>query len=186
MSDDKIFCTKITLPYLDDCMTMAEWGANWQAVGILVTLITIVGAVWKFWRELTQLRIQRSNDALLKRTEFFLAQHRLLFSDPILYDVLQYIDGDASELTDEPMWDKKRKFLTFIEEISLLTSSDLIKPSIAYYMFGYYAVSAKNGENFMVGINADRIHWQVFYEFCEKAEEFFERNSTDLSLDLKL
>lgn len=186
MSDDKIFCTKVVIPYLDDCMTMAEWGINWQALGILITLITMLGAAWKVWTELTYLRNQRTADSLLKRTEFFLAQHRLLFDDPVLYEVLQYIDGDGTELRAVPMWDKKRKFLTFIEEISLLASSNLINPVIAYYMFGYYAISARNGQNFMIGINADRIHWQVFYEFCDKADEFFTQHPANSRFDLKL
>lgn len=186
MSDEKIFCSKVTIPYIDECMTMAEWGVNWQAVGILVTLLTMLGAAWKVWTELTALRVQRSNDSLLKRTEFFLTQHRLLFDDPVLYEVLQYIDGDGSELTAMPMWDKKRKFLTFIEEISFLASSNLVNPSVAYYMFGYYAISAKNGKNFMVGIDADRIHWQVFYEFCGEAEKFFANHPANSRFDLKL
>lgn len=186
MSEDTIYCTKITIPYIDNCLTMAEWGVNWQAIGVVVTLITMAGAGWKVWTELTALRAQRSKDSLLKRTEFFLTQHRLLFDDPVLYEVLQHIDGDGSELTEMPMWDKKRKFLTFIEEISFLATSDLINSSVAYYMFGYYAISAKNGKNFMVGINADKIHWQVFYEFCEKAEEFFSKHPAGTRFDLKL
>jgi hypothetical protein len=121
MSNDTIFCAKIPTPFLDDCMTMAEWGINWQAIGIVLTLITMLGAGWKIWTELTTLRIQRSSDNLLKRTEFFLKQHRLLFDDPVLYEVLQYIDGDDLELKEKSMWDKKRKFLTFIEKISLLS-----------------------------------------------------------------
>lgn len=186
MSDDSIFCAKIATPFLDDCMTMAEWGVNWQAIGIVLTLVTMLGAGWKIWTELTTLRIQRSSDNLLKRTEFFLKQHRLLFDDPVLYEVLQHIDGDDLELREKPMWDKKRKFLTFIEEISLLSSSDLISPSIAYYMFGYYAISAKNGKNFMVGINMDRVHWLAFYDFCEGAEKFLNDYSQKQRFDLKL
>jgi hypothetical protein len=186
MSEDKIFCAKYAIPLLDDCMTMAEWGVNWQAIGIVLTLITMLGAGWKIWTELTTLRIQRSNDNLLKRTEFFLKQHRLLFDDPILYEVLQHIDGDDFELTKKPMWDKKRKFLTFIEEISLLSSSELIKPSVAYYMFGYYAICARDGKNFMVGINMDRIHWLAFYDFCEKAEKYLNDCSQNQKFDLNL
>ncbi|MDO8373882.1 MAG: hypothetical protein Q7K57_59035 [Burkholderiaceae bacterium] len=186
MSDDAIFCTKIPIAFIENCMTMSEWGSTWQALGIVVTLITMIGAGWKVWTELTTLRIQRANDSLLKRTEFFLTQHRLLFDDPVLFEILQYIDGDGSELTEMPMWDKKRKFLTFIEEISFLSSANLINPSVAYYMFGYYAISAKNGENFMVGIDLNPIHWQAFFEFCEKAELFFAKNSGSQRFELKL
>ena len=186
MPDDKIFCTKVVIPFVDKCMTMAEWGAHWQALGIVVTLITLIGAGWKVWTELTALRTQRANDSLLKRTDFFLKQHRLLFDDPVLYEVLKHIDGDDGLLMKESMWDKKRKFLTFIEEISLLSSSNFINPPIAYYMFGYYAISAKNGKNFMVGINMDRIHWLAFYEFCEKAEKFLLENKDCKQLNFNL
>lgn len=186
MSDDKIFCTKIIIPFVDECMTMAEWAAHWQAVGIMVALITLIGGGWKIWVELKTLGSQRASDSLLKRTEFFLKQHRLLFDDPILFEVLRHIDGDEAPLAEMAMWDKKRKFLTFIEEISLLSSSGFINPSIAYYMFGYYAISAKDGSNFMVGINMDRIHWQAFYDFCEKAEKYLDENRDCKKLNLNL
>nr|WP_315427217.1 hypothetical protein [uncultured Albidiferax sp.] len=186
MSDDTIFCTKIPIPYIDECMTMAEWGVNWQAIGIVLALLTMIGGAWKIWKELATIRAQRENDSLLKRTEFFLAQHRLIFDDPVLYEVLQYIDGDGEELREMPMWDKKRKFLTFIEEISLLTASALIKPPIAYYMFGYYAICAKNGKNFMEGIDADPVHWQAFYDFCGKSEAYFAEHPSNSRFDLKL
>ncbi len=176
MSDDAIFCTKIAIPYIDKCMTMAEWGVNWQVIGILIALLTMVGSSWKILKELAALRSQRANDSLLKRTEFFLAQHRLIFDDPVLYEVLQYVDGDGEELRNFHMWDKKRKFLTFIEEISLLSSSNLINPSIAYYMFGYYAICARKGENFMFGIDVNPVHWLAFYDFCEKSEMYLKLN----------
>lgn len=186
MSDDKIYCAKLAIPFLDDCMTMAEWGVNWQAVGIVVALLTMLGGAWKIWKELSALRLQRSTDSLLKRAEFFLTQHRLLFDNPDLFEVLQYIDDDDPRLAPHPMWDKKRKFLTFIEEIALLTSTNLINPNVGYYMFGYYAIHAKNGKNFMNGIDADPIHWRVFFEFCEKAGEFFNKQKDGVEFDMKL
>ena len=70
--------------------------------------------------------------AKLKRTEFFLDQHRRLFDDAALYSVLCLIDADKAELAKEEMWHAKRKFLTFIEEIALLVCSEQINRDVAF------------------------------------------------------
>ncbi len=70
------------------------------------------------------------------------------------------------------MWDKKRKFLTFFEEIALLVESKQIQPDVAYYMFGYYARCAREGTNFAEGIDVSTAHWGLFFKFTDAATEF--------------
>lgn len=108
----------------------------------------------------------------LKRTEFFLSQHRRLYDDADLYAVLCLIDGDEIGLTDPGMADKKRKFLTFYEEIALLVKSGQIEKPVAFYMFGHYAICARNGKNFRVGIDLSPRHWGLFYKFVSAAESY--------------
>jgi hypothetical protein len=160
-------------------MSMAEWGTFWTASGVVVAIMAGVAGGAKLLWELHRIGRQREREleqadeeASLKRTEFFLAQHRRLFDDKDLYEVLCYLDGDDEWLLNLEMWDKKRKFLTFIEEIALLVNSNKIQKNVAYYMFGHYARCAKIGANFNVGIDATDSHWWVFQGFCKDSEKF--------------
>ena len=133
----------------------------------------------KIREDLVRLSEQRAKEiedkevaARLKRTEFFLNQHRRLFDNAELYSVLCLIDHDEEVLRDPAMADKKRKFLTFFEEIELLVRSGHIDPDVAHYMFGYYAICVKEGKNFHSGINMAPIYWRLFYDFAQASENF--------------
>jgi hypothetical protein len=161
------------------CMRMSEWKDFWQNSGILSSVVIGIVGARKVIVELNRLREQRDREIIdreassqLKRTEFFLDQHRRLFDNSDLYEVLCFLDADDKKLASPEMWDKKRKFLTFVEEIALLVKSGYIEPTVAYYMFGYYAQCAHAGRNFKVGINLSPQHWCLFYRFVENARRF--------------
>jgi hypothetical protein len=167
---------------------MSEWLVFWQIFGIIcAAAVGIIGA-WKVFHELERIREQRRKEqsdtataAKLKRTEFFLSQHRRLFDDSKLYSVLCYLDSDDWHLAEKEMWDSNRKFLTFIEEIALLVRAGQIDADVAQYMFGYYACCAREGINFNVGINSREAYWRLFNEFCDQHEKFQERMEGDKS-----
>lgn len=170
------------MPSTDHCLTMAEWAVYWQALGVLAALVFGAIGLYKIYHELRRLNEQREkdqhdkeNNAKLKRTEFFLSQHRRLFDDETLYLVLGMLDADKEELAKENMWDAKRKFLTFIEEIALLVNSEQINKEVALNMFGHYARCARYGRNFSVGIRPQREHWSLFYWFTDEADKFSEK-----------
>lgn len=170
---------------------MAEWAVYWQAIGIVAAIIFGGFGLWKIFHELRRLNEQRQNEQKtaataekLKRTEFFLTLHRRLFDDDDLYEILCLIDGDTLQLVDKKMWDKKRKFLTFIEEIALLIRAGQIDKNVAYYMFGYYAKCAKEGKHFGVGIIPTRVNWGLFCEFVECSNEFLNNNSDGPPADM--
>jgi hypothetical protein len=171
------------VPSTDYCRTMAEWAVYWQALGVVAAVLFGVIGLYKIYHELKRLNEQRKKDhhdketsAKLKRTEFFLDQHRRLFDDETLYSVLCLVDADKAELAKEEMWDAKRKFLTFIEEIALLVCSEQINKNVALNMFGYYARCARYGKNFVTGINPAREHWSLFYWFTDEADKFSQRH----------
>lgn len=161
------------------CLTMPEWLVFWQIFGIIcAACVGIIGA-WKVLHELQRIREQRKKEqydtataARLKRTEFFLSQHRRLFDDAKLYTVLCYLDSDDWRLAEKDMWDSNRKFLTFIEEIALLVKAGQVDSDVAQYMFGYYACCAREGINFNVGINSRESYWRLFNDFCDAHREF--------------
>ena len=170
-------------PFINACRTMPEWAVYWQAAGVIATIVFGVVGLYKIYHELRRFNEQREKDvtdketaARLKRTEFFLSQHRRLFDDKDLYEVLCLIDDDKNRLADEDMWDKKRKLLVFFEEIALLVRSRQIDKNVALYMFGYYSLCACHGNNFSQGIHPSREHWALFYEFSDEAQRFLNEN----------
>lgn len=175
-------------------MTMSEWKDLVTIIATLSGMAVAVVGIRKTFVELDRIAEQRvaESDARkksaeqrdkelsereannrLKRTEFFLSQHRRLFEDPVLYDILKLIDGDDLSLRNKENWDAKRKLLVFFEEIALLVRSDYVNESVAYYMFGYYAECARRGMNFRYGIAMDRRHWSLFFDFADGASEYF-------------
>jgi hypothetical protein len=167
--------TQYCLPFISWCFTISEWR---EIATIIATVVTVPGALfaaYKTYQEIKKGRVQREKDQQLKRTEFTLAQHRRLFDDPTLYSVLSLIDGDDPKLKDAAMWDAKRKFITFFEEIELLVSSGNISENVAYYMFGYYAKRALEGDNFKIGIELRPEYWGLFFKFTADADEYLKK-----------
>ncbi|MPS77224.1 MAG: hypothetical protein E2591_04000 [Achromobacter sp.] len=165
MSTDQLYCSWVDVYVVDPCMTMGEWTSFWTVV------IGFLGAAKLLW-EIRQFRRNRQREQTLKRTEFFLQQHRRLYDDADLAGVIKHLDGDDAELADESSWERNRKFLTFIEEIEILLMSGNLDAAISYHMFGYFACKARDGKNFNAGIDASEENWRLFYKFCANCEEF--------------
>ncbi|MBH3328093.1 hypothetical protein I5L56_00515 [Pseudomonas oryzihabitans] len=175
MADPSQYCMSV----IDVCLTMSEWGSCWQALGVIAMVVFGTVGLYKIYQELRRLDEQRLKDlqdkdtsARLKRTEFFLAQHRRLFDDKDLSEVLCLVDSDDVRLASKDMWDKKRKLMAFFEEIALLVRSNQIDREVAYYMFGYYSYCAMYGENFNEGINICQEYWGLFFEFAKDSKAY--------------
>jgi hypothetical protein len=180
MMPSALYC----FPWTSACRTMAEWGVYWQALAAICAIGVGAAGLFKIYRELQRLVEQReteindrANAAHLKRIEFFIDQHRRLFDDQDLYSVLCLIDDDDPKLaTDATMPDKKRKFLTYLEEIALLVRAEQIEVEVAQYMFGYYVVKTLEGKNFAWGIDTSRKYWGLLYEFATGAKLYMANN----------
>ena len=164
--------TYCLLIYTSACYSISDWNSIAAIFATYTAVPGILFAAYKTWSEIKKNRLeheaenqQRDREHLLKRIEFTLAQHRRLFDDPVLYNVLSLIDSDDSMLSETTMWDPKRKLLTFFEEIALLVNSKQINDEVAYYMFGYYAKCARDGPNFKVGIDLEVKYWGLFFNF---------------------
>lgn len=166
------------------CFTISDWKEIATIIAAIVTVPGALFAVYKSFQELKKGRIQREKEQQLKRTEFTLQQHRRLFDDPILYSVLKLIDSDDSKLGEVEMWDAKRKFITYFEEIELLINSGDISKNVAYYMFGYYAKCALDGKNFRIGIDLKQEYWGLFFKFAADSGEYLKQEFDHTKLSL--
>jgi hypothetical protein len=189
MSEPEYYCILGTAT----CRSMAEWGVYWQTINTSFTVIVGSVGLYKIYHELKRIFEQRKNElegkettAKLKRTEFFLNQHRRLFDNTDLYEILCLIDDDHKKLAEPNMADKKRKLLTFLEEIALLVKSNQIDADVAYYMFGYYANCILTGTNFATGIDTSRKYWGLLYEFTADSKKYFEKYSDGPPKNLSL
>lgn len=160
------------------CAPLADW-KDWTSIaGTIATIIIGMIGLRKVFLEMSRLHDQKQKEiedrdraALLKRTEFFLGQHRRLFDTPDIYEILCLIDGvEAHKLANNDMWDKKRKFLTFFEEMALLANNNMIDTHVADYMFGYYAKTAWENEFFREGIDPGPEHWGLLFDFLKQSE----------------
>lgn len=181
------------IPLTNICRTMAEWGVFWQAFTAIAAFLFGYAGYRKIKVELVRINEQRTKEAAdredaerLRRTQFFLDQHRRLFDDKELSEVLCFLDGDDSALASPGMADKKRKLLTFLEEIALLVQSDQIKEDVAFYMFGYYARCAVEGKNFSEHIDMSPAHWGLLFSFVERYYLFEIRNLSGPTKQLML
>ncbi|WP_143131775.1 hypothetical protein [Paraburkholderia aspalathi] len=157
---------------------MSDW-KDWVSIaGTISALgIGIVGLVKVFY-EIPRLRAQKQKEiderdraSLLKRTEFFLGQHRRLFDTPDLFEVLCLIDSvEMDKLALPGMWDKKRKLLTFFEEMALLVNNQMIDADVADYMFSYYVTTAWSNDYFREGIDPSEEHWGLLFDYMKQAE----------------
>lgn len=189
MSDPSLWCAAFTT----NCKLMSEWAVYWQAIGTVITAVVGIVGLYKIYHELKRLNEQREKDLTdreislkLKRTEFFLNQHRRLFDNSELYEILCLIDNDNEKLANPDMSDKKRKFLTFLEEIALLVTSEQVNESVAYYMFGYYVQCVVQGKNFQKGIDFTPEHWGLLFDFEANAKIYSEKNFNGPSQKMSL
>lgn len=151
---------------------MSDWKDFSSIIFGFFTVAGILFAAVKTIKELKRMKEQKAEELKNKRTQFFLTQHKRLFDDKDLFEVLDLIDRDEEKLSKRDMWNKKRKFLTFFEEIWLLQKEGYISKDATIYMFGYYAWCAHKSTNFTQDFSYTKEHWNVFFEFVETYETY--------------
>lgn len=143
------------------CMTRPEWI---QSTGFSIAALVAIFTVYSYFY--TQKK-QRALDIV----KFSLDQHRRLFDDEGLFEILNLIDAsevEQSTLADPSMGNKKRKLITFFEEMVLLVRAGYMSEDFALYMFGYYAFQARSNKYFMIDISTDYTDFGIFFDFAER------------------
>ncbi|WP_323144699.1 hypothetical protein [Massilia phyllosphaerae] len=147
-----------------ECMTRPEWI---QSTGYSIAALVAIFTIFSYFY--TQKK-QRALDIV----KFSLDQHRRLFDDEELFEILNLIDapeGEQSILANPSMGNKKRKLITFFEEMVLLVRAGYMSEDFALYMFGYYALQARQNTYFMSGISTDYADFGIFFDFAERYNE---------------
>ncbi|MET0752472.1 MAG: hypothetical protein ABWZ66_03830 [Pyrinomonadaceae bacterium] len=152
-------------------LTLDDWKNIATIVGGVVALFALIKGVYEYVKQGSQKRAE----------QFFEMRNRFKDNDSFK-EIADLTESDNSKLKDIP-FKEKREYLGFMEEVAIAVNSELIKPEIAHYMFGYYAIKCWKSQNFWSGVNRDSIYWIVFKNFVEKMqgiEENFEYDEKKL------
>jgi hypothetical protein len=136
------------------------------AVGALVALVALFQAVMEYRQQGRQ-----------KRAEHFFELRRRLKETREFARVAALIDQTYAEedlahrarreLRALP-FQVKRDYLGLFEEIAIAMNSGLIKPEVAHYMFGYYALLCWESDDFWTDVNRLSVYWSLFADFCDQ------------------
>lgn len=135
-------------------------------LGALVALATLIKALMEY--------IQQGRQ---KRAEHFFELRRKLkenaeFSRVAgLLDEASLHDEEAARAREELKrlsFQIKRDYLGLFEEVAIAMNSGLIKPQVAHYMFGYYALLCWKSDDFWANVNRLSDYWSLFNDFCEQ------------------
>lgn len=150
---------------------------NKESIGVLVALLTFAVGVGTFMKSISEY----SGKNTLERFEKYIALSKRWDEDEDVQKIIFLLEGDNAELADIP-YKCRHDFLAFYEEISLMFESELLKPAVAYCMFGYYAVRCLRSANFWRNINKDAPAWYLFVRFAQKMEEIDKKVSADRTI----
>lgn len=144
-------------------MTLADT-RDWAAIAAgVVAVATLVKAVVEYVHQGAQ-----------KRAEQF-GRMRVRFKDNSEFrEICDLLESEDPKLADVPFKDK-RDLLGFFEEVALLVNSGLMRPKVAHYMFGYYAIRCWESRHFWQDINRDSPYWALFRDFAGRMVEVEKR-----------
>ena len=135
-------------------------------IGLLKDISIIVAGMIAFltlWQGL----IQYSRQGHAQRASQFIQMRRRFLEDQTFKELLNLIATGSEEVANYPIQDR-RNLVGFFEEVALMVNSRLIKPEVAHYMFGYYALLIDQCDKFWVGLDRDSHYWKVFRAFVKQ------------------
>jgi hypothetical protein len=150
-----------------------EVAAAVAVIGALVALVTLIQALIEYRQQGRQ-----------KRAEHFFELRRRLKENDEFARVAELIDetyaeeelaSRARQELKELPFKVKRDYLGLFEEIAIAMNSGLIKPEVAHYMFGYYALLCWESEEFWIDVNRLSDYWSLFADFCEQMQSQHEK-----------
>ena len=142
-------------------------------VGAIVALATLIKALMEYTQQGRQ-----------KRAEHFFELRRKLKDSDEFVRVAQLIDetyaeeslsSQACQELSELSFTIKRDYLGLFEEVAIAMNSGLIRPQVAHYMFGYYAILCWESDEFWRDVNRLSPYWSLFEDFYGQMKSEQER-----------
>ena len=143
---------------------------------LAIIIAGIVALITFFFGVLEYVRQGRQHNA----ANFVQMRRRFLESE-LFRNVLDLLATDDPKLREVSVQDR-RNFVGFLEEVALMANSQIIRPDVAYYMFGYYVVLTDRSEHIWVDLDRDGPYWAVFRRFAAQMRAFKPSETDMLSL----
>lgn len=153
-----------------DIITLAIAG-----VGAAIALMTFVRAVLEYRQQGRQ-----------RRSEQFFAFGRRVDEQPTFRKIRDLLDAEVAQAHDATAAlsalppPEKFDFLGAYEELALLVRSGLVRPEVAHYMHGYYALRCRDSKGFWKGAGApalDSYYWSLFAQFAREMDRLEQKRS---------
>ena len=142
-------------------------------LGAAIALFSLVKGVFEFSRQAAQ-----------RRSEHFLEMRSRLKENTTFKEICALIEVDDPRLENVP-FKEKRDLIGFFEDVALMMNSNLIKPAVAHYMFGYYAIRCWESKHFWSNVNRESQYWALFADFAgemKRVETSFRYRRRDFKL----
>jgi len=164
------------------CISTIDWGftseviRNWAiSFSAIVATITFVFNVW-----------EKNKENRLNRLETYLSFEKRFNEQSSFQRFITLLEEDNPDLSNEDTLEKY-KFLGFLEEISIAVDNKLLSRELAFYMFGYYAIRAKESEHFNTlkedgKIKWDSVYWRVAKKFVDDMKKVEDKFASKASL----
>jgi len=105
-----------------------------------------------------------------KRSEVFLQMRSRLRSDASFSKICGMLEADSPQLAEVSLIERDR-FIGFFEELAILKNSGLLKKTLVFYMFGYFAIRCNESTQFWAGLNRKQQLWSLFMDFAKEMKE---------------
>jgi hypothetical protein len=138
-----------------------------------LTAVGLIGGLFAFLK----LAIEYSRDNRRKRMELYLRLRDEFRTNERFSDIFKFLDNyaDASDTNKRKLagtfrvsLDTRAEFASFLEDVAMCVSSGEMKPDVAHYMFGYYAICCWENKVFWKGLDQDSIYWAMLKGFVEE------------------
>jgi molybdopterin converting factor small subunit len=137
-------------------------------LGTAIALATAAKAYMEYLQQGVQRRAQMFFDLRHRLQERELAELSELIDEALCLD--QETADKAQKRLSRIGLRTKRDYLGLFEEVALAMKWRLITPSVAHYMFGYYALNCRRCPAFWFNVNQGSIYWSDFYAFCDQMQ----------------
>ena len=125
------------------------------------TLIGVIGGIIAFIIAYYQYKLSKQ----FNKASYFI-NLRLKFKENESFNIIRKKIDDGDNLNDIHIT-KIFDYVGFFEDIQIAINSDIINPSMVYYLFGYYIISFKEFNDKHKLINIDAPLWTLYKELAK-------------------
>jgi hypothetical protein len=136
-----------------------NWAYLTGAATALACLATFIKSIWEYKKENS-----------LKRFEKYQAITREWNQNAETQEIIRLLDEKQESLRDYDV-KTKQDFIDRYEDVAVMYESGLMRRSIAFYMFGYYAIRCNDSEEFWTGLETNSAYHSLFRRFAKEMKQ---------------